>query len=65
MGTTRAGLKGCPLNSRERAILQAAREQVTRYLTQGATAQEIADAEARLHALRLPRQHRLAFPPSR
>lgn len=64
MGTARARLK-CPLNSRERALMRAAQETVSRMLTEGVTPQQQAEARAALDALNLPRQPRLAFPPSR
>lgn len=64
MGTARARLI-CPLNSRERALLQQAREQVTRFLTEGVTPEQVAEARSALDALNLPHQPRLAFPPSR
>jgi hypothetical protein len=64
VGTARVRLT-CPLNSRERALLQQAREQVSRLLTEGVTPEQVAEARSALDALNLPRQPSLAFPPSR
>ena len=65
MGTARARVTPCPLNSRERALLRQAREQVARFLADGVTEEQRAQAEANLRALHLPRQPSLAFPPLR
>jgi hypothetical protein len=65
VGTACARLKRWPLNARERALLKAAQEQVSRMLSEGVTEQQQAEARAALAAMNAPRQGALAFPPVR
>jgi len=62
VGTARVRLRQWPLNARERALLRAAQEQVSRMLAEGVTEQQQAEARAALEAMNAPRQGALVFP---